>query len=127
MSLLAGAGGRDLRDTDLEEPQLSARLAALWGTPPTLIGRLMSVDHKVIGRRYIVTAFAFLILGGVLALLMRLQLSGAERNFIGPDLYNVVGRAVASLFIGIHPPRVPTRLFAEVGEALEWARRTVAS
>jgi hypothetical protein len=36
------------------------------------------------------------------------------------------GRAVGSLFIGIHPPRVPTRLFAEAGEALEWARRTVA-
>jgi hypothetical protein len=32
------------------------------------------------------------------------------------------GRAVASFFIGIHPPRVPTRLFATTDEALRWAR-----
>jgi hypothetical protein len=32
------------------------------------------------------------------------------------------GRAVASFFIGIHPPRVPTRLFATTDEALHWAR-----
>ena len=33
------------------------------------------------------------------------------------------GRAVGSFFIGIHPPRVPTRLFATFEEALAWARR----
>jgi hypothetical protein len=32
------------------------------------------------------------------------------------------GRAVGSFFIGIHPPRVPTRLFATTEEALAWAR-----
>jgi hypothetical protein len=32
------------------------------------------------------------------------------------------GRAVASFFIGIHPPRVPTRMFATTEEALRWAR-----
>jgi hypothetical protein len=35
------------------------------------------------------------------------------------------GRAVGSVFIGLHPPRVPTRLFADVREALSWARRSV--
>jgi hypothetical protein len=35
------------------------------------------------------------------------------------------GRAVGSFFIGIHPPRVPTRLFATLAEALAWARLTV--
>ena len=34
------------------------------------------------------------------------------------------GRAVASFFIGIHPPRVPTRMFATTDEALRWARRS---
>jgi hypothetical protein len=37
----------------------------------------------------------------------------------------VFGRAVGSFFIGIHPPRVPTRLFATIEEALLWARLTV--
>ncbi len=36
----------------------------------------------------------------------------------------VFGRAVGSFFIGIHPPRVPTRLFATTEEALRWARHT---
>jgi hypothetical protein len=33
------------------------------------------------------------------------------------------GRAVGSIFIGIHPPRVPTRLFGDLEEAVSWARR----
>jgi hypothetical protein len=37
----------------------------------------------------------------------------------------VFGRAVGSFFIGIHPPRVPTRMFATVEEALRWARLRV--
>jgi hypothetical protein len=37
------------------------------------------------------------------------------------------GRAVGSFFIGIHPPRVPTRLFATFGEALAWARLTAGA
>src|ERR1700761_6265920 len=42
-----------------------ARLNAIWETPPGLIGWFSSVDHKEIGLRYIVTAFIFLILGGL--------------------------------------------------------------
>ena len=34
----------------------------------------------------------------------------------------VFGRAVGSFFIGIHPPRVPTRMFGTTEEALRWAR-----
>ena len=37
------------------------------------------------------------------------------------------GRAVASIFIGLNPPRVPTRSFATVEEALAWVRTTVAA
>jgi hypothetical protein len=32
------------------------------------------------------------------------------------------GRAVGSIFIGISRPKVPTRLFATLDEALAWAR-----
>jgi hypothetical protein len=34
----------------------------------------------------------------------------------------VFGRAVGSIFIGLHPPRVPTRLCADIESALAWAR-----
>jgi hypothetical protein len=33
------------------------------------------------------------------------------------------GRAVGSIFIGLHPPRVPTKLFATAEPAIDWARR----
>jgi cytochrome c oxidase subunit I len=78
----------DLRDTDLPAAELHARLARTWGTRKGLIGALSSVDHKVVGRRYIVTAFVFLGLGGLLAVVMRAQLARPEAGLVGPDLYN---------------------------------------
>jgi len=80
----------DMRDSDLPAEVLDRQLSRVWGTPATLWGMLATVDHKHIGRRYIATAFIFLVLGGVLALLMRLQLAGPERRFIGPDRYNQI-------------------------------------
>ncbi|WP_440981682.1 cbb3-type cytochrome c oxidase subunit I, partial [Shinella sumterensis] len=53
-------------------------------------GVLTTVDHKVIARRYILTAFVFLALGGVLALLMRLQLARPEARFLDADRYNQI-------------------------------------
>jgi cytochrome c oxidase subunit I len=78
----------DLRDTALGDAELRARLGKTWGTASSIIGRLSTVDHKIVGRRYIVTAFVFLFLGGLSAAAMRMQLSQPENRLIGPDLYN---------------------------------------
>ena len=77
-------------DRDLAPDALDTRLALTWRTRPGLIGWLATVDHKMIGRRYIVTAFFFLLLGGVLAIAIRLQLSQPENRLISADLYNQV-------------------------------------
>ena len=77
-------------DTDLAREALDARLAVTWRSRPGFWGALATVDHKIIGRRYIVTAFVFLLLGGVLAMLMRWQLARPEGRVMGPDLYNQV-------------------------------------
>jgi cytochrome c oxidase subunit 1 len=82
--------GRDPRDSDFEPPALEATLAQTWRTQAGLWGALTTVDHKVIGRRYIVTAFIFLALGGLLAILMRLQLAQPEARLLGPDRYNQI-------------------------------------
>ncbi|MBI3399890.1 MAG: hypothetical protein HY048_00600 [Acidobacteria bacterium] len=37
----------------------------------------------------------------------------------------IFGRAVSSVFIGLHPPRVPTRMFGTLEEAIAWIRETV--
>jgi len=86
----AAADREGVRDTGMEAGELDRRLAATWSTPPGVWGALSTVDHKIIGRRYIVTAFVFLALGGVLSLLMRLQLAQPEARFIGPDRYNQI-------------------------------------
>ncbi|WAK02635.1 cytochrome c oxidase subunit I [Methylobacter sp. YRD-M1] len=64
------------------------RLAGLWETEPGWRGRLSTVDHKTIGLRYLVTAFLFLLLGGVEALIMRLQLAQPDQTLLTPEQYN---------------------------------------
>ncbi|MEA2775201.1 MAG: cytochrome c oxidase subunit, partial [Acetobacteraceae bacterium] len=80
----------DTRDIGLADALLAQQLARVWDTPKTLLGALSTVDHKHIGRRYIATAFVFLALGGVLAMLIRLQLSRPEAGIISPDRYNQI-------------------------------------
>ena len=62
--------------TAVATADLRQRLNEIWETKPGIIGWLSSVDHKEIGLRYIVTAFLFLLAGGIEALIMRLQLAG---------------------------------------------------
>ncbi|WP_413709011.1 cytochrome c oxidase subunit I [Rhizobium sp. Rhizsp82] len=77
-------------DTDLDDAGLVHALDVTWGTRRGFWGAIATVDHKVIARRYIVTAFVFLMLGGVLALAMRLQLAQPEARIIDPDRYNQI-------------------------------------
>jgi cytochrome c oxidase subunit I+III len=81
---------QDLRDHDLDGPALEAALNRTWKTPSGWWGALTTVDHKIIGRRYIFTAFVFLALGGVLSILIRLQLAQPEARVLGPDRYNQI-------------------------------------
>ncbi|MBN9127749.1 MAG: cbb3-type cytochrome c oxidase subunit I, partial [Nitrosospira sp.] len=64
------------------------RLAEIWESLPGWKGWLSTVDHKVIGLRYIVTAFVFLLIGGMEALIMRLQLAGPNLTLLTPEQYN---------------------------------------
>ena len=65
-------------------------LTQLWSTRPGIPGTLTAVNHKQIGLRFIVTAFFFLLLGGVQAILMRAQLAGPEQQVLSPETYNQV-------------------------------------
>src|SRR5215472_4630795 len=66
------------------------RLEQIRGTLRTFWGWLSSVDHKQIGRRYLATAMLFPIVGGVEALIIRLQLARADQRLIGPETYNQI-------------------------------------
>jgi cytochrome c oxidase subunit I+III len=75
---------------ELTGEALHARLEKTWRREPGLWGWLSTVDHKEIGVRYIVTAFVFQALGGLLALAMRAQLAAPESGLIDPDRYNQI-------------------------------------
>jgi cytochrome c oxidase subunit I len=47
-----------------------------------------STDHKVIGIQYLVTTFAFYMLGGALASIIRAELTTPDSDLLPPDLYN---------------------------------------
>ena len=72
----------------IDSVEHEARLLELWETAPRLKGFFSTVDHKEIGKRYIVTAFVFLVLGGIEALFMRWQLARPNSTFLTPDQYN---------------------------------------
>ncbi len=68
-----------------DDPQMLVRT---WTDPGGLYGWLSPVDHKTLGKRYIVTAFVWFLMAGLLAAMMRLQLSRPDSHILGPDLYN---------------------------------------
>ncbi len=65
-----------------------ALLEQTWRDPPGLWGWICAVNHKSVARRFIVTTFGFFVAGGLLALLMRLQLAQPDNHLVGPALYN---------------------------------------
>jgi cytochrome c oxidase subunit I len=69
-------------------PSLHERLQHIWETPPGLFGILGTVDHKTIGKRYLVTAFTFMLAGGLDAAIMRAQLAGPNERLLTPEAYN---------------------------------------
>ncbi len=49
---------------------------------------LRTTDHKLIGPMYMVTSFAFFMLGGLMALVMRAELARPGMQFLTPEQYN---------------------------------------
>ena len=75
-------------DEGWSETQLHEQLSRTWAAPRDLWSWLCTVDHKLVGRRSIVTAMVFFVLAGLLALVMRTQLARPDSTLIGPDMYN---------------------------------------
>jgi len=49
---------------------------------------VVTVDHKKIGLMYIVYALVFLMVGGIEATLMRIQLAVPDAHFVSPEVFN---------------------------------------
>lgn len=83
----------NLEETFASKEIETGGLAALqrsWRHPGGIF-RWFSFDtHQAIGMRYIVTAFIFLLIGGIEALLVRFQLAHPNSGFLSPDRYNEI-------------------------------------
>ena len=51
---------------------------------------LSTVDHKRIGILYMITGLVFFVVGGIEALLIRIQLAVPNNKFVAPDTFNVL-------------------------------------
>ena len=66
---------------------------------------ITTVDHKRIGILYGVSAFAFFLIAGIEALIMRVQLSGPNAGVVSAETYNQLFtmHGTAMIFLGVMP------------------------
>ena len=73
-------------DRRISPVQLHKSLSAVWDSGRGF-QRLAAVNHTVLGRRFIITAFVFFAIGGGLGMLIRAQLATSGSAFMGGELY----------------------------------------
>lgn len=70
-----------------EEEKIKA-FEKTWSSEPGIGGFFTLVNNQPLGKRFMGTAMTFFVLGGILALLMRLQLAVPDNNWLSPLTYN---------------------------------------
>lgn len=67
-----------------------------------------NIDHKVIGIQYLVTAFFFYLIGGMMAVAMRTELATPDPDFLAPELYNafMTNHGTIMIFLWIVPAAI---------------------
>lgn len=87
---------------------------------------VFSIDHKIIGIQYLITAFVFFIMGGLLAETIRTQLLNAHGGFVSPDTYNEVYSIHGSTMIWLFIIPILTGGFGNLIFPLQIGARDVA-
>ncbi|MFK4874947.1 cytochrome c oxidase subunit I [Novosphingobium sp. ZW T3_23] len=64
------------------------RLREVWAPPKGLFLRWSDTNNNQVGKWYVLTAFAFMLFAGVLALIMRTQLAVPDNDLVGPGTFN---------------------------------------
>ncbi|HJR17532.1 MAG TPA: cbb3-type cytochrome c oxidase subunit I, partial [Gemmatimonadales bacterium] len=85
------------------QPDTLEEFKQTWSSPRGLLGILREVNNIPIAHRYMITGFGFFLLGGLLALLMRIQLGTPENTFLDAETYNQIftmhGTTMMFLFV----------------------------
>ncbi len=89
----------------LEQPIPQVRIQQHKADPGGWTSWLTTVDHKKIGIMYLISAFFFFVIGGIEALLIRIQLGAPNNTFLSPDTYNQIFtmHATTMVFLAIMP------------------------
>jgi cytochrome c oxidase subunit I len=74
----------------ISTPMPRTRFAARWDKKRGVLGWITTVDHKKIAIMYLYTTFFFFLVGGVMALLIRIQLAEPQNKFLTPGQYNQI-------------------------------------
>jgi len=85
--------------------QHEVKAAAGYGEKTGLWSWITTVDHKRVGILYGTTAFIFFLMGGIEAMLLRIQLGSPENTFLSPELYNQMFtmHGTTMIFLAIMP------------------------
>ncbi|MGH7509455.1 MAG: cytochrome c oxidase subunit I [Gemmatimonadales bacterium] len=85
------------------QPDTLEEFKRTWASPRGISGLLREVNNIPIAKRYMVTGFAFFLVGGLLGLLMRIQLGSPENTFLDAETYNQIftmhGTTMMFLFV----------------------------
>ncbi len=92
---ITGAGGIGTLDVHV----LEGAPAHEEHGPSGLLKWLTSTDHKVIGMSYMITSIVMFFLAGIMALLMRIQLTGPDTGFVSFQQYNALFTMHGSLML----------------------------
>jgi cytochrome c oxidase subunit 1/cytochrome c oxidase subunit I+III len=76
--------------SDVRQLPLVPSLPATVEADSGLLGWIASVDHKRIGIMYLVVALFFFAVGGIEALLIRIQLARPDNSFLSPVAYDQI-------------------------------------
>jgi cytochrome c oxidase subunit I+III len=74
----------------MSTPRSYEQFTETWSSPAGWMGVLSAVNSQVLGLRFMLTALGFFAAGGVLGLLIRIQLAVPDNTFVGPQLYNEI-------------------------------------
>ena len=70
--------------------RLHRALARIWISDPRLRGWLTTSNNNDIGTLFLIVATSFVVIGGILAMLIRAQLATPDSAFMEPQVYNQI-------------------------------------
>ena len=81
------------------------KLEETWAPPSPIRHFFTTVDHKDIGKRYLVTSFVFFCIAGLEAVAMRTQLIEPDNGLVGPKLFDQLFtmHGVTMIFLFVTP------------------------